>query len=92
MTQFSSVLRQYNEGINDLLSKAEMDAKHEIKHEKGRTTVTDAAVGEHASRPTGRRSRLTLGSARSSTRQPRASVHFIVQGKGSPSDGRDADE
>ena len=48
MTQLSAVLMQYNEGINDLLSKAEMDAKHEIKHEKGRTTVTDAAVGEHA--------------------------------------------
>ncbi|PWN91373.1 putative c-terminal kinesin [Acaromyces ingoldii] len=39
------MLEIYNEGINDLLGKAEVDtAKHEIKHEKGRTIVTDTVV------------------------------------------------
>lgn len=42
--------RQYNEGINDLLGKGDVDAiKHEIKHEKGRTIVTDAVIGESTS-------------------------------------------
>ena len=45
---------QYNETINDLLGKGEFDKKkHEIKHEKGTTRVTDAVVGEsYPIRPT----------------------------------------
>src|SRR6266404_923002 len=36
---------QYNETINDLLGKGEFDKKkHEIKHEKGSTRVTDVVV------------------------------------------------
>ena len=36
---------QYNETINDLLGKGEFDKKkHEIKHDKGRTHVTDVVV------------------------------------------------
>lgn len=36
---------QYNDGINDLLGKGKFDEiKHEIKHEKGRTVVSDAVV------------------------------------------------
>ncbi|OCB85473.1 kinesin-domain-containing protein [Sanghuangporus baumii] len=38
-------LEIYNETINDLLGKGEFDKKkHEIKHEKGSTRVTDAVV------------------------------------------------
>lgn len=38
--------KQYNETINDLLGKGEFDKKkHEIKHEKGSTRVTDVVVG-----------------------------------------------
>ena len=38
---------QYNETINDLLGKGEFDKKkHEVKHEKGSTRVTDVVVGE----------------------------------------------
>ena len=37
---------QYNETINDLLGKGEFDKKkHEIRHEKGSTRVTDVVVG-----------------------------------------------
>ena len=37
---------QYNETINDLLGKGEFDKKkHEIRHEKGSTKVTDVVVG-----------------------------------------------
>lgn len=46
-----SMLEIYNETINDLLDKAKLSdgehsgaTKHEIKHEKGRTTVSDAVV------------------------------------------------
>ncbi|KAH0445407.1 hypothetical protein IEQ34_025506 [Dendrobium chrysotoxum] len=39
------MLEIYNEGINDLLGKAEVDkAKHEIRHEKGRTFVSDTVT------------------------------------------------
>ncbi|PWN51008.1 C-terminal kinesin, partial [Violaceomyces palustris] len=39
------MLEIYLDNINDLLGKAEVDkAKHEIKHEKGRTTVSDTVV------------------------------------------------
>jgi len=38
---------QYLDGINDLLGRESFDkAKHEIKHEKNRTIVSDAVVGE----------------------------------------------
>ncbi|CUA78121.1 Kinesin-like protein KIFC1 [Rhizoctonia solani] len=38
-------LEIYNETINDLLGTGEIDKKkHEIKHEKGKTTVTDVVV------------------------------------------------
>lgn len=40
-----SMLEIYLDTINDLLGKAEVDkAKHEIKHDKGRTTVSDTVV------------------------------------------------
>ncbi|KAJ1574373.1 hypothetical protein NDA15_000734 [Ustilago hordei] len=40
-----SMLEIYLDNINDLLGKAEVDkAKHEIKHDKGRTTVSDTVV------------------------------------------------
>ena len=40
---------QYNETINDLLGKGEFDKKkHEIKHEKGTTRVTDVVTGNVA--------------------------------------------
>jgi hypothetical protein len=42
-------LIQYNENIQDLLGKADNDTKHEVKHEKGRTSVTDATIGEESS-------------------------------------------
>lgn len=39
------MLEIYNETINDLLGKSEVDkAKHEIKHEKNRTIVSDTVV------------------------------------------------
>lgn len=39
------MLEIYNEGINDLLGKAEVDkAKHEIRHEKGRTFISDTVT------------------------------------------------
>lgn len=45
MKQFLSI--KYNETINDLLGKGEFDKKkHEIKHEKGVTRVTDVVVGK----------------------------------------------
>ncbi len=40
-----SMLEIYLDNINDLLGKSEVDkAKHEIKHDKGRTTVSDTVV------------------------------------------------
>ncbi|SPO30756.1 c-terminal kinesin [Ustilago trichophora] len=40
-----SMLEIYLDNINDLLGKTEVDkAKHEIKHDKGRTTVSDTVV------------------------------------------------
>ncbi|CAO1617056.1 unnamed protein product [Parajaminaea phylloscopi] len=40
-----SMLEIYNDNINDLLGKAKVDeGRHEIKHEKGRTVVTDVVV------------------------------------------------
>ncbi|UZJ54829.1 hypothetical protein CBS101457_004149 [Exobasidium rhododendri] len=38
------MLEIYNETVIDLLGTSAPDAKHEIKHEKGRTTVTDATT------------------------------------------------
>lgn len=39
------MLPQYNETINDLLGKGKVDEmKHEVKHEKGRTIVSDSVV------------------------------------------------
>lgn len=41
-----SFTMQYNETINDLLGNGELDKKkHEIKHEKGCTRVTDVVIG-----------------------------------------------
>jgi hypothetical protein len=38
---------QYNETLNDLLGEGEFDKKkHEIKHEKGSTRVTDTVTGK----------------------------------------------
>lgn len=40
-----SMVEIYNDNLNDLLGKARVDeGKHEIKHEKGRTVVTDVVV------------------------------------------------
>ncbi|KAI3488555.1 hypothetical protein L1887_47429 [Cichorium endivia] len=40
-----SMLEIYLDNINDLLGKSEVDkAKHEIKHDKGRTSVSDTVV------------------------------------------------
>ncbi|CAO1638466.1 unnamed protein product [Sympodiomycopsis kandeliae] len=40
-----SMLEIYNDGINDLLGKGKFDeVKHEIKHEKGRTVVSESVV------------------------------------------------
>jgi kinesin family protein C1 len=37
---------QYNETINDLLGSGDFDKKkHEIKHDKGVTRVTDVVLG-----------------------------------------------
>ena len=39
------MLEIYRENINDLLGKGEVDKlKHEVKHDKGRTTVSDTVV------------------------------------------------
>lgn len=40
-----SMLEIYNDAINDLLGRTKVDeGRHEIKHEKGRTVVTEAVV------------------------------------------------
>src|SRR5258708_5960000 len=45
LMRVSHDITQYNETINDLLGKGEFDKKkHEIKHEKGSTRVTDIVV------------------------------------------------
>jgi kinesin family member C1 len=55
---------QYNETINDLLGKGEFDKKkHEIKHEKGSTRVTDVVVQQLRS-PVQVRSLLSLANSR----------------------------
>lgn len=55
---------QYNETINDLLGKGEFDKKkHEIKHEKGSTRVTDVVVQQLRS-PAQVRSLLALANSR----------------------------
>jgi kinesin family member C1 len=55
---------QYNETINDLLGKGEFDKKkHEIKHEKGSTRVTDVVVQQLRS-PAQVRSLLAMANSR----------------------------
>jgi kinesin family protein C1 len=55
---------QYNETINDLLGKGEFDKKkHEIKHEKGSTRVTDVVV-QPLRTPAQVRSLLSLANSR----------------------------
>lgn len=55
---------QYNETINDLLGKGEFDKKkHEIKHEKGSTRVTDTVVQQLRS-PAQVRSLLAVANSR----------------------------
>ena len=57
---FLNVSLQYNETVNDLLGKGEFDKKkHEIKHEKGQTRVTDVVVGAFIVHSTIPRSPLT---------------------------------
>ncbi|KAH9975749.1 P-loop containing nucleoside triphosphate hydrolase protein [Lactifluus volemus] len=57
-------LEIYNETINDLLGKGEFDKKkHEIKHEKGSTRVTDVVVQRLRS-PAQVRSLLSLANSR----------------------------
>ncbi|KAH9000134.1 kinesin-domain-containing protein [Lactarius akahatsu] len=57
-------LEIYNETINDLLGKGEFDKKkHEIKHEKGSTRVTDVVVQQLRS-PAQVRSLLALANSR----------------------------
>jgi kinesin family member C1 len=59
-------LTQYNETINDLLGKGEFDKKkHEIKHEKGSTRVTDTVVQQLRS-PAQVRSLLAVANSRRS--------------------------
>ena len=55
---------QYNETINDLLGKGEFDKKkHDIKHEKGSTRVTDVVVQQLRS-PAQVRSLLAMANSR----------------------------
>ncbi|KAI9464465.1 P-loop containing nucleoside triphosphate hydrolase protein [Lactarius psammicola] len=57
-------LEIYNETINDLLGKGEFDKKkHEIKHEKGSTRVTDVVVQQLCS-PAQVRTLLALANSR----------------------------
>ncbi|KAH9026404.1 P-loop containing nucleoside triphosphate hydrolase protein [Lactarius pseudohatsudake] len=57
-------LEIYNETINDLLGKGEFDKKkHEIKHEKGSTRVTDVVV-QQLRTPAQVRSLLALANSR----------------------------
>lgn len=57
-------LEIYNETINDLLGKGEFDKKkHEIKHEKGSTRVTDVVVQQLRS-PAQVRSLLAMANSR----------------------------